>query len=182
MRKRVGFPMVLALVLSVLLAGCGSQGPEAVAESFFKALTSGDWSTVAKLQSSRSGAFEPPTKDEERIVNALTGRMKFDLGQADIQGDEATIDVEVTMPDMERLAAAMMNELLPLAFSAAFSEDMTEEQMQLLIEEKFVEILSDPNLAMRTHEAVVTLVKEADGWKVLSLDGLDFGSDVFDGF
>lgn len=184
MHRRVSFLVVLALVLSALLAGCGSStsSPEQVATDYFGALTTGDWATVAKLQSSRGGAFEPPTADEERIVKALTGRMAFDLGEAEVQGDEATIAVDVTMPDMDRLAVAFMDEVLPLAVEAAFSEDVSEEQLQLMVEEKFVEILNDPGLALSTYEGVVRLVKEAGGWKVLTVDGLDMSGDVFDGF
>ncbi|MBP2018864.1 hypothetical protein J2Z79_002279 [Symbiobacterium terraclitae] len=176
MPRRFGFMVVLVLLLSALLAGCGSSGPgpKDVADQFFKAITSGNWEAAEGLLSADSGSdLAKPAAGEERIVNALMSKISYELGEAQVQGDQAVVALDLTLPDMERLSARLLSEVLPLAFSAGLSEDLTDEQLDLMVEEKFVEILNDKDLAMVTYEGSVTLVKEAGGWKVLAVDGLD---------
>jgi|GEM_PF-5063032 len=181
MSRRLGFMAALVLVLSLMLTACGgSAGPKDVADQFFKALTSGNWETAQGLLSAdTAGALATPAKEEERIVNALMSKITYTLGEAQVQGDQAVIALQINIPDMERLAARLMGEVLPAAIGAGLSEDVTDEQLNLMIEEKFVGILNDKDLAMVTYDGTVTLVKESGSWKVLSVEGLDQDVNFF---
>lgn len=181
MPRRFGFMVVLVLVLSALLAGCGSPGPKDVADQFFKAITSGKWDAAEGLLAADTASpLARPAEGEERVINALMSKISYTLGEAQVQGDQAVIDLELTMPDMERLTATLMNEVLPLALGAGLAEDVSDEQMGLMVEEKFVEVLNEKDVAMVTYDGSVTLVKESGGWKVLGIDGLDQDVNFFE--
>lgn len=181
MFRRLGLLVSGVLTLALVLAGCSSAGPDTVANSFFEAVTAGDWEKANAMFSAQTDAkLTAPAEDEERIVNALFSKMTFEVGEPSVSGDVADIQFTLTMPDMDRLAAKLMNEVMPVALASAFDENMSDEQLNLMVEEKMVEILNDPALAYVTSDGTITLVKESGEWMVFSVDGLNFETTFFE--
>lgn len=176
MRKRLALIVLIAVALALPLAGCGvgAPAPVSVANSFFKAVRAADWDTVEKLSNGNNiGAFSRPPGEKERIVKALVSKMNFKVGPAVINGNQAEVKFDLTMPDVEQLMTRFVQEALPLAVTAVASENTTEEQARQMVEDKFIEILNDPKMPKTTYPGVARLEKGAGGWKVVAVEGVN---------
>jgi hypothetical protein len=177
MLKRLSLSVSVVLLLALTLVGCSkSAGPEQVAQSFFNALTSADWETANTLRSpSMDSSFTEPSPEDARVVNALVAKMSFEVGKATVEGEQAQVPFDMTMPDLEKLVTKFMSELL--ALSLTLPQDTTEEQLNTILQDKFVELLNAPELEYVTFEGTMRLQQEEGAWKVLALDGVEDFTD-----
>ena len=87
--------------------------------------------------------------------------------KADINQNLAKVSLEVTGPDTEMIAKAMMSELLPYAFSGAFSDDDNKsEKIEKLMREKLVQKLKDNNIPLTTKKETIETIKQNDNWLI----------------
>lgn len=177
MQRRFGLTGLLALILSaLLLAGCGGggsegPGPKEVADQYLKAITSADWEAAEKLAAaSAKGALGRPEAGDELFVNVMMSKTSYKLGDAKVQGSNASIDLELTMPDMMQVTERLMAEVFA-DLGAVFSGELSNEELEAQMTEKFEAIMNDlGDIATATYKGTMTLVKESGGWKVRTLD------------
>lgn len=188
MTKRIAVGLVALLCVALLVGavGCGDSGssgsgsPEQVVKDFWSAFKKGDFDKAKTYLSSdiADEAFgdmedlEDPTT--AAMVEGLMDMMDLEIKGSTIDGDEASVDVVLTMPDME----AVMEDMMTAMFSSIDEEDMlnmTEEQMA----EEFAKVLPEllKNAPTITEEDEMPLVKEDGNWKIVAspFEDLDAG-------
>ena len=153
-------------------AGCGSKTPppNQAVKGFMDAMRKTDYLAAGKFVDSKESLDELLTfsEDEEEgkaVVDALMAQVTYKLGSEAITGENATVDVSITAPDMAHVAGAVMAEVMPAAFALAFSgaED-SEKQISVLFMNSFVTNVKDPQVPKVTSDITVKLIKTNDAW------------------
>ncbi|HBV95844.1 MAG: hypothetical protein JL50_04290 [Peptococcaceae bacterium BICA1-7] len=169
MKKSRMLLLVVIVAAGLVLAGCGGPSPEVVVSEFTAALKAGDWEKAATyMENQDKSAFQKDIKDEkgEKFARQILSKAAFELGKAEVSGNQAKVGVKVTAVDMVRVAAKTMSELMPIAIAAAFSEDGDQKDMEAMAEQYFMNSISDPQAPMTVTDTAINLVKTGDGWKV----------------
>lgn len=164
--------VLLAGIMLFAFAGCSpTKKAEKAVKSFLDATASLD---IEKAKGYINGGDEDELVFNEDIMlfgNELFGKMSYEIKETE-EVDENTVNVivEITNIDMKPVLGEFLRKALEFAFSNAYTEDITEEE----IEENYVRILSEclseENLEMKTMEATVRVVLVDGEWKV-EVDG-----------
>lgn len=169
MRKSRMILLVVIVAAGLVLAGCGGPSPEVVVNEFTAALKAGDWEKAATyVENQDKTVFQKDIKDEkgEKFARLILSKAAFEIGKAEVSGNQAKVNVKVTAVDMVRVAAKTMSELIPMAIAAAFSQDGAQKDMEAMVEQYFMNSISDPQAPKTATDTAVNLVKTRDGWKV----------------
>lgn len=203
--KRI-FPVVLALIASLSLAGCGPKAesgpkPEEVFDEYIAALQAFDFEKSKEYVADGVDGdlvldLSSLSEEQEAVVPALKawlGRMTVSNVQPQVDGDTATITFDISIPKLESVkakaeAAVKSQETINALVKQIRSEGLTSAEAQqtrlreLLVEttvNKLVEAIQDPAVEMETDTGKAELIKVDKSWKVssMSLDG-DFGFNL----
>ncbi len=187
--------LIVVLFLGILmLVGCDGDeaqaNPEQVVESFFTAMTSLDLDRAKGLVSSEymvefdrdmselQAMLDADDEEAElmrKVFDSLFKRAELSATGHTIDGDVATVDTEIRMPDMEQFGEMLMAKMFELMFSEEYDfENMTDEDAMQLVVGLMEEIIVE--LDMVTQSGQAQLVLEDGQWKI---DG-DMMSDLFD--
>ncbi|MFZ5814138.1 MAG: hypothetical protein ACOY93_02375 [Bacillota bacterium] len=168
---------VLLLVLGITLTGCGTTpSPDPVVEGYFEALTAGDLEKASQYLAPESRSDLELSYDndlQEQMLRAYLARVSVVYYEAEIEGDYATVPLELTAPDIEAIAIQVMAE----AFKEAFSDlDKPLEDADTATLRLLKNALNDPEVPMITHEGTVGLSLNGGEWKIVHLSvGMGLG-------
>ena len=168
------------------------QGPDEVVEEYFQAMARMDFERARGFVSSNYMAeFNRDIQDIqdeiamggeeaaliESIFKAMLGKMDVRPTGYNIDGDRATVSLDLTVPDMDQFEELLMGQLFTMMFNPDF-EDMSEEELMGLMADLMGDVIRDVGVVNETGEA--RLVKEDGQWKIDSdflgniLDDMDF--------
>lgn len=175
MRKKIGFVVVIMLVLSLILAGCGAkpveeqgESPQQAVTAALTALSSLDFETAQKYFTYEEllGEEAGELADTDESAEFFFNRLSFTVKSAAINGDSATVTTEITNIDMLSVFTEYIQQVFILALSNAFSENpMTEEELEEKFQQMFLGFLSDEtNLVTTTVD--IQLTKSGTSWKI----------------
>lgn len=202
--KRI-FPVVLALIAALSLAGCGAKKesgpkPEEVFDGYIAAVKAFD---LAKAEEYLAEDASPDlmldlsnlTEQEEAVLPALKvwlSQMEVSNVQPQVSGDIATITFDFAIPDMEAAAqkaqaAVATEETIMALVNQVQAEGLTsvEAQQKRLLEliletmtNELIKAIEDPEVKMVTQSGDAELVKTKAGWKLTQMwVDLDFDFD-----
>jgi hypothetical protein len=157
------------LFLVSVLVSCGpSSTPENTASAYIAASVNGDYQQAYRYVSAGDRQFKSLEQflDEMEEAEGLMGgllrdRFSYEVLGAVQEGDTATVEVVVTGPDFN----VILGEVLGAAHATALSEG--EELSETHIERIIWEWYDDEDVPEITETETLTLVREADGWKVV---------------
>ena len=172
MAKRivVGLIALLCVVLVMGAVGCGSKkgNPEQTVNDFWSAVQSGNY-TQAKTYFASSvttssldeitAATDPITAE---LAKSLMGLITMKTTGSTIDGDSATVNVTVTMPDMD-VAGEAITQVMTESMGSDPANANLEEAMKQLVD-KLPAILKDA--PTKTETSQVQLVWENNAWKI----------------
>ncbi len=184
----------LVLAAALVLFGCGEeevqQNPELAVQQLFEATVELDIERARSYISSNYQAqydrefaevadiFEEGGDEAEflrTIYDAFFDSVDLQTVGHYVDGDSATVDIAVSIPDMDEFGDAFMGAMFELMFSEDVDvEAMTEEEVMLLMSDMIKDVIKDVSKVERS--GVVQLVMEEGQWKVDS----DFLADIFD--
>ena len=207
MNKRILLPIV-AMLSILMLAACGSSGPEKTVDSFMKSYKDLNFEELEKsvsteLEEEYKGPVEETAdefaiddltkaegfKEFEDNFKNLTKQAKYKITDTEVDGDNAEIKVDLTYADASEPFVTSVGEMFGQLMGLAFSgQEMTDEEAS----DKVVEILfntvtknlKDFKAETKDINGVIKLTKENEEWVITEIDdnlanGLLFG--VVDG-
>jgi hypothetical protein len=147
------------VLFSIALVGCSSQpSPGKLAQSFVDAIQSGNWNDVQSYEQNPSKSSQP-----NGVALEVLKKDSFKVGSASVNGNTATVDVQVTAPDMAQIMKTMLGTALANALTGN-SQGNSDSAMTKELETE----LSSKSLAMTTSDVKLNMVKTDSGWKVSS--------------
>lgn len=140
MKKLFKALTILCLVFAV--AGCGTSGPQKIADKYLKAMTALDYVSVNDCMADGTSDIEDLVESNltelsqndlaTTIYNYLKdsiAKMKYTIGETKIDGDSATVAVHVEYCDISDVLEASIKEYLTKALTIETSGTAyTEEQ------------------------------------------------------
>ena len=186
--KRSGAAVVLVCILVLALAGCsggaGGANPDAVVNAYWDAMMKGDSEAAAAMvvagQEAELGVLEEDMfggeEGMEEFGEAFMERFDIKATGYDIDGDTATVDVTVTIPDLSAVFAAYLEEAMSTMMDMAMN-GATDEEMQETIQKALMDALDDADDL--TFDETAALQKVDGEWKISSWDfsGLESSMD-----
>lgn len=181
MKKICG--LILAAVMTLSLAACGPQGkPEDVVTSFCEAVKNFDSEGAAACFADGAVApdlsIDPSDLGEEmgseEIVQYLkdcVGKMTYTVNEAQIDGDTATVSVNITYTDITPVVTETMQDYIAKAFEMAMSSE--EQPDEAAVQKLFTDTLMAKAESVQTDTAAVDVTFDCevvDGeWKLSQL-------------
>jgi hypothetical protein len=163
-RKRLAAIASVAL-LGAVLSGCSSQpSPEDVAKQFVSDLQNGKWDDAQSLVANPNKDVQKP--DETAL--AIFKKDKFEVGQATINGNNASVSVHVTSPDMTQIVRGMLGDAIANALTGGTNDNAT-------FTKDLENRLNSSSVPMTSSDVHLNLVKTDQGWKISS-DNMEFMS------
>lgn len=136
--------LMLALVLALSLTACGGKtGPEGV---------DSDDAVAQKIMD---------------FMKSCAGRLKYQVGEATVDGDTATVPVEFTYVNAGSLMTEILTEYISQAWSLALS-GADDEKLAAAFEEVFDEKTTGADFPTLTATLTIPCVQTSDGWKISS--------------
>lgn len=174
MIQKLFLKIISIMLVMATLVGCSSAPPPSkVVENFFKALQENNYQEIGKYiegDTDKIGKFN--NEDEEKLTKAITSKLKYEIVSTENKGNEATVKVKVTAPDLLKITSKTISELMGIAFATAFSDDSQQLDMEKLTQQYFLNSVSDPNAPMVTTEVDIKLVKKDNAWYIQANDDL----------
>lgn len=185
--------LMLALVLALSLTACGGKasGPEGVVGQFCKGLQELDEKAIAQcfengddLELSDLEDVDSDDAVTQKIMDFMkscAGRLKYQVGEATVDGDIATVPVEFTYVNAGSLMTEILTEYISQAWSLALS-GADDEKLAAAFEEVFDEKTTGADFPTLTATLTIPCVQTSDGWKISSSadDSEDLSAQLLD--
>ena len=156
--------LMLALVLALSLTACGGKaGPEGVVGQFCKGLQELDEKAIAQCFDSDDAV----TQKIMDFMKSCAGQLKYQVGEAAVDGDTATVPVEFTYVNAGSLMTEILTEYISEAWSLALS-GADDEKLAAAFEEVFDEKTTGADFPTLTATLTIPCVQTSDGWKISS--------------
>ena len=170
--------LMLALVLALSLTACGGKaGPEGVVGQFCKGLQELDEKAIAQcfengddLELSDLEDVDSDDAVAQKIMDFMkscAGQLKYQVGEATVDGDTATVPVEFTYVNAGSLMTEILTEYISQAWSLALS-GADDEKLAAAFEEVFDEKTTGADFPTLTATLTIPCVQTSDGWKISS--------------
>lgn len=170
MKKICG--LILAVVMVLSLAACGSQGkPEDVVTTFCEAMKNFDSESASSCFA--DGVVPPDLSVDsedlgeemgsEEIVQYLkdcAGKMTYKVNAAQVDGDKATVLVNITYTDISPVVTQAMGDYIAKAFEMAMSEggEVDEAEAQQI----FADILMESSKNVEAQSAAIDVTFDCE--------------------
>ena len=101
------------------------------------------------------------------FMKSCAGRLKYQVGEATVDGDTATVPVEFTYVNAGSLMKDILTEYISQAWSLALS-GADDEKLAAAFEEVFDEKTKGADFPTLTATLTIPCVQTSDGWKISS--------------
>ncbi len=156
----------LLLISIGLFAGCSSgPSPKQITQQFLAALQNVDYETAQSLSKYKID-YQNTDEEDKEMAQQILSKVSFELSEAVIDEDKATVKANVTSLDLVTIVGQSMSEMISMAFAAAFSDDGSQKDMDSFFEQYLNNKISDPKAPMTTTEVDIKLVQTENGWKI----------------
>lgn len=172
----------LLLTLCLTLVGCSSPSPTSIAEDFLTATKAQDVESIKAVYLGDAEDLNPiqddeeePTEDEDEnnpLTQAVEEKMwAFDyvVSNEKIDGNTATVDVEITTYDLGTATTAGLGDYVSQGIGMAFA-GATDEQMENLLYTSLANQYNEVTEKNYNKTVQLKLEQTDDGWKVSEFD------------
>lgn len=177
MKKRKLKLFMPLLIIAVLLAGCGESKPkpEETVTKFMESLKKVDWQDMAGyVKDSDWKGEDEDLMGEESMQDFFTNtleKMTYTVGESKIDGDNATVPVDIKYYDGTDLISQIMGEYFSKAMGIALSgQEMSDEEATKMLGDMFSEKTQDLEDTYDEISIDFKCVKEDDKWVISDLD------------
>ncbi|MEG1002022.1 hypothetical protein [Clostridium sp.] len=160
--------VIMASLTLVTLVACGAEKPEEVVNSFYKSLKEYNIEEIKTAVEESNSEEKASNKTTEEEVNAVKNACKsVDAKVVDtkIDGDNATVDVEVTAIDGNDIMKNYMQYSLTTALNGAVSGE-TDEELEKKSNEELLKLANNKDAKKSTQNFTIRLVKKDNVWKI----------------
>lgn len=164
------FVLILACALIAgLFAGCNAKEESAgeTVASAIEAVKANDKEGIAKYW---GGSFDDAGDDMYGdMKSALFGGIEYEITAENETEDSAFVDVDITNADMGVIMADVISEVFPVLMQDALKtedERMTDDEIDSLIADTFVQMLNRDDNQTVTNSVTITLTRADGAWKI----------------
>ncbi len=160
--------IILILLITIPIFGFGKESPDKVLTKYLKSLYSNNLkrtysyiSRVDKNTISMEGFISQNRLDDpfiQEIAKTVSSLRKYDINETKIDGDNATVDITVTAPDMPKVLGEIFG-----PFHGQKDMANPREATRHMLKQ----YLKKGNVPMVKERGVFNLVNEEGKWKVL---------------
>lgn len=160
--------LLLAIAMIIAFTGCSSvQKADKVVSNTFDALKTLDFETSSKyldLEAMQIGDEESGLSTQ-LIASTLFGKLNYEIvSTEEVDKEHVTVKTKITAIELEPFMQAFIESVLKKSFENLKQAELTEEQVKKQYEELFAETAKNPNLAMKTQEVDIKVVKKDGKW------------------
>lgn len=169
--KKILFAYII--LLCFVLVGCGTATPKDVVNDFMKAVQNNDWELAFTYIDNEAGNFDLDEFNNEenadtikQLLSSISNSFEYEQATEEtIDGNHATVKINITSIDFSVAFTSTMAEVLPIAFGIAFSadEEAAQQQIEALTEATLLKHLNAENATMATRDVTLNLKKNDDG-------------------
>ncbi len=164
MKKVLSILMVFLLVFG--LVACGGETPEQAVKNTFDAIKQNDSETASKYINyddllKAGETYEEDDAETEEMVQLILGHFDYKIISSSEEGDQATVQAEITNIDMKTIMGDFVSEALVLAFSG-----LDEETMEAQMKDKFSDLINREDSQTLTKTVEIKLAKSGSSWKI----------------
>ena len=181
--KKIKLLVIIALVFIMMLSftGCGEiKKAETVINNTFTALksldfeTASDYINVDEIMNSEDEENDALSLDDNVFMENLFGKLEYEIVSSEkIDKNTVVAKTKITAVDMKPVLGEFLGKSLQYALANVFSNPQpSDEEMNQMMEEMFVECVSKEDLAMVTTEVDIKVIKVDKKWKIESADEL----------
>jgi len=173
MSKKLAILMATILSLSMMLVGCKSESPTDVVNTYFAQLKKGDSEEASKFIEDTISETEDEAGDkaaDEQTDEVMDEALKIYLSKMDakvlsekVDGDNATVEVELSSLNFGNMLVEIMQEGLADAFSG---KEVDDDYMSKSLLEKV------KSGKVETRTGKVNLTKKDKVWTIKSDDSI----------
>ena len=158
--------IVLAVVTALILL---PKTPEKSVEGMLNSLKNADFESVNKYvnydEIANNSAILETTEMDQETQTLLFDKLSWKVLNISKEKDTASVEVEITNKDFEKIISNYTQEALKIAFSG---ESFTEEEQM----NKLKEQLKDEEIGTKTVTTTINLNKQDGEWKIQADDNL----------
>ena len=176
--------LLVGLLLSALVScGGGGGGADASVKGFLDSMKSGQFDKMAQYAEGSNGqsiveSFNKMPKEQRDLVGVLFSKLEYKIGKTDVQGDNATVALNLTNTDMKAMMTKVMTQAMPVLLSA---KGKTPAEQQAMVSDLFKKAMNDGSNKTVTADTVVKLKKISGKWQISKDGNADFGNAFIGG-
>ena len=172
--KKIALVLVL-LLPTMLVYGCGKQSPTDVVNEYFKNVEEGLANPeylIASGEITEDGLEEDSLSEEaQRKLLEKMKEITYKVNSESINGDNAKVNVTVKGIDLNIVLEKVFEEAFEFTFEQALSGDeMTDEETNAYFDGLLVKYLEETTYSERTLD--IDLTKGDEGWEVVENETL----------
>lgn len=169
-KKFIAF-LVFVLVSLMVLPACGpkKETPEQAVKKALNAIRDLDTSTMEKYFPYKDlmDSEVEELGDDEEYVKLLFRHLSYKVIAGSVNGDRATVKVDITNIDLDAVMAEYFRQSLEFAFSDANSgSPLSEEEAEKFYEQLLVNLLKKDDPELTTSTVVIALKKNGASWTI----------------
>ena len=172
-----GIVIIVALIAIISVLLFVPETPRKAVDGMLSALKQGNFDKVKEyvdyqelLENANLDYEDTENKDREKL---FFEKLEWKINKIDENGDNATVEIEITNKDFNTIVTNYMQKV----FNAAFAgEDISNEEM----ENYLLELLRDEQVQTATTTKTIELTKQEGKWKVTA--NTDLTSALLPGF
>ncbi len=160
---------ILIIAMSISLTACSTNSPDKTVKGMLDSIKSWDTEAMKKYISADDFYAQADMESDSAatataMMKLFVANMSYKITDSKVNGNTATVNVDITNVNMKPVFQDMISQLFALAFSGVDLSD------QKVAEAKILEILTtsiEKNKANTvTNKVSLTLTKEKDGWVI----------------
>ena len=170
--------VMVGLVLS-LLASCGGEGggADASVKGFLDGIKNGQFDKVAQYSESANGqsmaeSFNKMPKEQRELMGLMFSKLNYKINKTDVQGDNATVSLNLTNTDMKDVMSKVMTESVSMVLTARNKTPAEQQKMAMDILKK---VLNDSSNKTTSTDTSVKLKKISGKWQIAKDGNEAFG-------
>ena len=159
---------VLIAALLAGAAGCAKPGAEKCVEEFCAAMQAYDVDKMESLVATPGTVFEDLRNEVELegFFKEWSGKIQYEVGKAEKEGDKATVKVKFTFTDASKPFTEALTESISQAFAMAMSGTATEDDMAKLFSDLLEQKFHEGELPSTEAEIAFACIKSDGAWKI----------------
>ncbi|WP_026896272.1 DUF4878 domain-containing protein [Clostridiisalibacter paucivorans] len=182
--KRLLF-LILASLLVLTIGACSEESrpntPEHTVEAFLSSYKKGDIvKSVEYLENKTNNGIEQMrksfmenknSKSNQAFLKAFS-KIQYKIIDSEIKEDSAVVNTKIIAPDLAKILGQLMKE----AFQVNISKDSInsrENDIDEMIEDKFLEKVSSDDILMFTNTIKIKLIKKDNVWLIKNSNELE---------
>lgn len=176
--RKILSAIIVVMVATTSLIGCGSNNsPKATVKAYFEEIKLGDNGDTKKLiLSTLEEEVNPNGKDEileedsfsneaENAMNNVLSKIEYKIGEEQIDGDKATVNVSLNNVNFSNLFMQFLNKYMTEILNTSFEgKEMSDEELTKLSNDILIELMNTSE--QETRNGDISLIKVDGEWQI----------------